>query len=195
MKPRSSSLERNLLQHAPVQGEPAKVLHQLSQATYHRSISTAADEPMCLATLLSLDVRYVVEPDHAEDRMVRIWELASKKFRGMSAGLIFSEHSCIDRKGWRWAPRSLLNSGVGDEVSFPGKSARFLPEFNNKMVPQGRPTPQGFRVQLSGGTLSVRSLPRGAPLHPWAGLMTPRCKNLFYVQRPPVYGLGSTIWS
>lgn len=152
-------------------------LVSLQRALHFRTVSDPADEPLCIATLLSLDQTYVVAASTLQDRMVRVWELVAKKLSGTApARILFSSDETLDVPGWRWAPRSLLGASYAAKDSAMDVHHRIMRfrawrsdvlETEDTTRNSGVPTPWGLRVQMSGYVLkSVPLLPH-LPLHPW----------------------------
>lgn len=152
-------------------------LVSLQRALHFRTVSNPADEPLCIATLLSLNQQHVLAASTVQDRMVRIWELVAKKLGGtVPARILFSSDQTLDVPGWRWAPRSLLGASDAAKDSAMDVHHRILrfrpwrsdgPEAEETKNTAGVPTPWGLRVQMGGYILkSVPLLPH-LPLHPW----------------------------
>ncbi|PCH43510.1 hypothetical protein WOLCODRAFT_138382 [Wolfiporia cocos MD-104 SS10] len=101
-----------------------------------RTTSKAADEPLCFATVLGLDVGPLLEVQ-GEERTARLYEMVGL----FDPEVIFNDFPRMVRDGFRWAPRSLLSQahalahggedatdradarlqiGGGLEVAFPG---------------------------------------------------------------------------
>lgn len=92
-----------------------EVLVSLQRALNFRSVSVADDEPLCIATLLKLDpaeLLQVVGRDAAQKRMAMLWKTLAKKMNGLPSSMIFYVERSLDIEGFRWAPRSLLASGL-----------------------------------------------------------------------------------
>ena len=78
-------------------------LSQLDQSLQFRSVSMATDEPLCIGTLMDLDLPTILRVDPKEDRMQKVWELIAIKRGGLPAQMIFFEEPRVSAKGWRWA--------------------------------------------------------------------------------------------
>ncbi|KAL1894027.1 hypothetical protein Sste5346_006169 [Sporothrix stenoceras] len=152
-------------------------LVSLQRALHFRTVSDPADEPLCIATLLSLDQKYVVGASTLQDRMVRVWELIAKKLGGtVPARILFSSDETLDVPGWRWAPRSLLGASDATKDSVMDVHHRIMRfrawrsdefEAEDTMRASGVPTPWGLRVQMGGYILKSIPLLQHLPLHPW----------------------------
>lgn len=87
------------------------LLWNVQAALYFRVVSFASDEPLCIATLLSLDQLAVGAQICRQMRMQSIWKQIATKCGGIPARIIFyvEEPLTLDTlSGWRWAPKSFL---------------------------------------------------------------------------------------
>lgn len=135
----------------------------LDQALQFRSVSVASDEPLCIGTLMSLDLPAILAVEPKEDRMQKVWELLAAKNGGIPALVIFFEERRIDAKGFRWAPRSLLSY----EKSIHLASVRIVRWSAAQM---GIPTTLGLKVQFPGFGISINKYKDDKPRQPWPGL-------------------------
>jgi len=87
----------------------------LADALGHRQTTNLSDETVCLSTILGMDPGPYLnirgeknEPDEkvAEHRM----EKFLREIKTFNTGLIFGDYPRMSRKGFRWAPRSLLGA-------------------------------------------------------------------------------------
>lgn len=105
----------------------------------YRSTSKVADEPVCIATLLNLDMAQIVDtPD--EHRVRKLW---SMHVHGIPAAVLFMPATRLTDPGYRWAPDSYMHCA----------------KFGIPLHVTGTVTPRGFSVVLSGFTIST-------PIHP-----------------------------
>lgn len=88
-------------------------LSTLDHALNFRSVSFFTDEPLCIGTLMSLDLHRILEVKPIESRMQEIWSLIAAKKGGIHAEVIFLEDERIEAEGWKWAPRSFLRVEKG----------------------------------------------------------------------------------
>ena len=147
----------------------------LQRALDFRTVTVPSDEPLCIATLMDLDPKYVGSGSDAEQRMVRVWELINRAQGGLPSRIMFYLEQALSAPGWRWAPASLLGSSAGDSIwTFDHRTLRFndmvFPDgsnYSNKGVP-GR---LGLKVKLPGCRLEPRALMSGLPLDPWDGFL------------------------
>ena len=135
----------------------------LDEALKYRSVSVSTDEPLCIGTLMSLDLPAILAVKAESDRMQKVWELIAEKVGGIPSQAIFFEEPRISFPGWRWAPQSLLvlNRGIHD---FTSRMLRWS-------APQlGSITSRGLRVQYPGYRLSaISEYSDGKPRNPWPG--------------------------
>lgn len=135
----------------------------LDQSLLFRSVSVPSDEPLCIGTLMSLDLHQIVTVKPKSDRMRKVWELISSKEGGIPMAVVFFEEPKIDTPGWRWAPRSLLAWRTGAQVQL---NTRIL-KWNS---PLGTITTRGLRVQYPGFRIkTVKEYGDVKPQNPWPG--------------------------
>ena len=135
----------------------------LDQALQFRSVSVASDEPLCIGTLMSLDLPEILGVEPKEARMQKVWELLAIKKGGIPAMVIFFEEQRIDAKGWRWAPQSLFTV----QKSIHQGNVRTVRWSHPQ---RGTPTSLGLSVRFPGFRISVNKYRDGRPRHPWPGL-------------------------
>jgi hypothetical protein len=135
----------------------------LDQALLFRGVSVASDEPLCIGTLMSLDLPTILAVEPKENRMQKVWELLATKKGGIPALVIFFQDKRLDSKGWRWAPQSLLTV----EKSFHQASTRIVRWSEGQL---GIPTSLGLKVRFPGFKISISKYTDGKPRHPWPGL-------------------------
>lgn len=81
----------------------------LDSALEHRSTSVAADEPLCIATLIGISVEEVLKAGYdVEVRMAKVWELIAKKYGKIPQRILSLSYPRLTVKGFQWAPRTLL---------------------------------------------------------------------------------------
>lgn len=147
----------------------------MQRALNFRTVSVPSDEPLCIATLLTLDIAYVVAAgDDADVRMARVWELIARAYGGVPAALALYNSNPIQIPGWRWAPRSLL-SGSEESAFDVGRCAT---RFHGAMA---QPTSKGLRAAFPG--YLVRPVPRapGLTLDPWNGVVAGVGEDVVYL--------------
>ena len=85
---------------------PVKRFCVVWQALQGRSTSRSADEPICVGTLLGMNVDALIEtPD--EERMVEFWAHQER----LPVSLLFVNGPKLNVDGYRWAPSTLLRRG------------------------------------------------------------------------------------
>ncbi|RYP49029.1 hypothetical protein DL768_005169 [Monosporascus sp. mg162] len=144
------------------------VLRMRSCARYLRSRQTSRfeDEPVCLATILGLDILpLVVEKDPVE-RMARFYD----SVRLFDPRIIFHGHARLPKDGYRWAPKSFLHE-VPDLIEMRESDPAALPMAPSLLTPGGG----GLPVRMAGIELQtgmVMSLPQPGTsmfFRPWMG--------------------------
>ena len=91
----------------------SQVLSHLEDALGYRSASVLTDEPLCISTLLSLDLEAILAVAPKEDRMRKVWDLVALKHGGIPSKIIFFDQPRIKVPGYGWAPQSFLEMGRG----------------------------------------------------------------------------------
>ncbi|KAL4935029.1 hypothetical protein BDV06DRAFT_229207 [Aspergillus oleicola] len=87
----------------------------LSAALSERKTSKLADETICLATIVDVPVTELLkipskpDPVSAQERMEKFLLLLGR----FDTGIIFNNYPRLEKRGFRWAPRSLLNCRKG----------------------------------------------------------------------------------
>lgn len=143
---------------------PEPFLNRPLLISYRLQVKFPSDEPLCIATLLSLDLPTVLAYGNKEDRMREVWELIAIKNGGIPASVIFLAEPRLSSQGWRWAPNSFLTLSHG----VLGLSSR-LTKWSDPKI--GSPTPFGLRVVYPGIRIIVqREYDDGLPRNPWPGL-------------------------
>lgn len=90
-------------------GPHTEKLWAVANALRGRSTSKQADEAICLASLLDVDVEPIAKLDGPEQRMKAFWDAMSPCYRD----LVFWQGECLQEKGYRWAPSTFI-SVTGD---------------------------------------------------------------------------------
>jgi hypothetical protein len=144
---------------------PATVsrLSLLREALLHRGVTVATDEPLCIGTLMHLDLAKILAAERKEKRMEKVWELFGESEDGIPASIIFLEETKISTPGWRWALKSLLHSEpvlMKLIISFP----------DDHGYKRASIVPGGLKVTYPGYQIKVREYGDGKPRNPWPGL-------------------------
>ena len=125
------------------------VLTSLDTGLLHRSVSVAADESLCIGTLLNLPIKEIASgPEDAELRMGRVWRLIAAKYRGLPQQILIFKEPKLVEKGMRWAPKSFLS------VSQSGSSSDRNLRWTGKSL--GIPEEDGLLVKSIGFKLKFR---------------------------------------
>jgi hypothetical protein len=150
-------------------------LFDLQWSLFFRTVTVPSDEPICLATLLSLDISAIAAATTHEDRMALVWSELARRYGGIPPRVIFIEDQPMTKSGFRWAPLSLLRSSspTGSIISANDKAIRFSMAGLNASA-AGVPTPRGLRVRFAGARIGSRPLAPGFELHPWQGMLRSR---------------------
>lgn len=130
---------------------PNKHLEILESALQTRSFSVSSDEPLCIATLMSLNIARILDFQGAGPRMREMWRMLSNRFGGIPASILFYEDNCLSFPGWRWAPRSFL-PGPMSQFDLGTRKRRWTAQGNGLQL--GLPTPRGLKVSFPGFRLS-----------------------------------------
>jgi hypothetical protein len=85
------------------------MLALLSSTLQYRTASVASDEALVIATLLGFEAELVLGVSH-EEAMCRIWNKIPSISGGLSKYAIFARTSKLNTPGYRWAPRSFMDS-------------------------------------------------------------------------------------
>ncbi|KAH7303243.1 hypothetical protein B0I35DRAFT_485367 [Stachybotrys elegans] len=152
----SAELEREIRRvHGLTRSETLNLevrLFDLQWAIFFRTVTVPSDEPICLATLLSLDISAIAAAPTHQDRMAL--------------------DQPMTKSGFRWAPLSLLRSS-SSVISANDKAIRFGMAGLDASA-AGVPTPRGLRVRFAGARIGSRPLAPGFELHPWRGMLQSR---------------------
>ena len=120
----------------------------LDDSLKHRSVSVLTDEPLCIGTLMSLDLAKILAVSPKEARMQKLWDLIALKHGGIPSQIIFFEEPRIKSPGYGWAPQSFLEMGRG----IHDLSSRVVRWNDPRLAPI---TPKGLRVNYSGYTITT----------------------------------------
>jgi hypothetical protein len=83
----------------------------LAMSMAERKTSRLADEIICLATIIDIPLECFFKIPSKPDAVAgqRRMELFLEKLGTFDAGIIFNNYPRLEKQGYRWAPRSLLN--------------------------------------------------------------------------------------
>ena len=115
----------------------------LDRALSYRNTTVPSDEPLCIATLMDLNMDKILSLC-GEERMATVWDLlAEKNEGGLPSRMIFLEGPKLEKKGYHWAPSTLL------------LSSKRLYRSNTRVLgwdktPRGTLTPEGLLAPYPG---------------------------------------------
>ena len=136
----------------------------LDRALSYRNTTVPSDEPLCIATLMDLDIDRIL-PLCGEERMATVWDLiAEKNEGGLPSRMVFLEGPKLEKKGYHWAPSTLLPSSER-LYNFQTRALGW------KAAPRGTLTPEGLLAPYSG--LRLRPLKHLTPKTPAAATLFP----------------------
>lgn len=127
------------------QDETSK-LNAIARSTGFRSTSVAADEALCLAALLGLDMKKIMASD-PEHRMHTLWGMCYH----VPMSLVFSYDDPITTRGLGWAPRTLLQQ----PATLSDHGIYTHPRLDTQ---SGRVTPIGLKVFMKGLRFATKQL-------------------------------------
>lgn len=138
-------------------------LQTLDESLKWRGVSVATDEPLCIATLMSLKISDILATKPKDARMQKVWELIQARDGGIPSQIIFFEEERIKAPGWKWAPQSLLQLQMGIHGLINTRLLRWASTL-------AKITPYGLRVKYPGYKLStVSTYGDSRPKNPWLG--------------------------
>ena len=119
----------------------------LDRALSYRNTTVPSDEPLCIATLMDLNIDKIL-PLSGEERMKTIWDLiAEKNEGGLPSRMVFLEGPKLEYKGYHWAPSTLLPS-CEKFHNFQVRVARWYDSPQGILTPEGLLAPYpGYRLQ------------------------------------------------
>ncbi|KAL3478323.1 hypothetical protein BJX99DRAFT_245633 [Aspergillus californicus] len=138
----------------------------LSSAMSERQTSRLADETLCLATIIDIDLtpflRLPSKPDGkaAQRRMEKFVETLGR----FEMDVIFNNYDRLEKRGYKWAPRSLLNLRTA-ELTRPEVLERIsspFEEVNGQLGLLARY--HGFLVNFADGRPSFAATERGCAI-------------------------------
>ena len=139
-------------------------------ALQHRSVSVAADEALCISTLMDLPIKELLKvPEAAEDRMCKLWELIDKKYNGIPIGILVIGYPRLEREGFRWAPGTFLDK----PDKFHLLRHWLVPSLGRisfSRAAAGLCVPNGLLVKCAGFVVMRRSWNDGLQSNPWKSM-------------------------
>lgn len=163
-----------------------KLYGPVADAMSERKTARLADEIICLATIIDIDVKPFLDlPDKedaelAQDRMA----LFLDTLHTFQMQLVFNNYQRLERIGYRWAPRSLLNFRLPH--LYPGDDQRTT----NFQVVNGKRgllvQYSGFLVQFDSGRPTFGTTERGCVIKYNQKSAGPKVDgNYFIIELPP----------
>ncbi|KAF2500699.1 hypothetical protein BU16DRAFT_614420 [Lophium mytilinum] len=93
----------------------------LATALFHRATSVSSDEPLCLATLLRLDIEKIMAA-RVDQRMLNFWSQMTE----VPAEVLLWNTPTLSVDGYRWAPTSLISVAAFSLSSHSVQSPRYI---------------------------------------------------------------------
>ncbi|MCJ1418134.1 hypothetical protein MMC32_004479 [Xylographa parallela] len=135
----------------------------LDYALSYRAVSVAADEALCISTLLGLTLREILAvPAEPEARMCKLWELIAKKYGGIPQSILTLGYTRLETEGFRWAPKTLLDEGV----AYRGRQR--IVYWSDPVL--GQPDKNGLLIKCPGYIISNRHWDDGLLQNPWQSI-------------------------
>ena len=140
-------------------------LYDLDAALHHRSTTVAADESLCIATLLDLPIHDLLKiPPTASSRMAKVWDLVASKYEGVPQQILAFDQPKLLETGKHWVPQTFLATGSQDMYSHSTRIERWT----NPVL--GTVVAEGLLTTYPGFILSLRNPSDGLPRNPWSFL-------------------------
>ena len=140
--------------------QPGLQFYTLCQSVRYRSVTFAADEPLCLSTLFQLDHPQagslgLVSP---EERMPHFWTILDTQRHRIPQYVIFLDRPKLTRIGFRGLPSTLLRTGMNreDHIMQSGEPVSY-----------GSLSSEGFKVKYPGCIFNTAPRPAGIPENLW----------------------------
>ncbi|KAL3431175.1 hypothetical protein BDV09DRAFT_206874 [Aspergillus tetrazonus] len=133
--------------------EKWRLYFPLAAAMSERKTSRLADETICLATIVDIalaDLQEIPAKPDADSGSKRM-ALFLEKLGKFSTGVIFNNYPRLDQRGYRWAPRSLLNFRTAKITSAGAEPGFDIASFNPNRRPGLLAQYHGFLVKFGLG--------------------------------------------
>jgi hypothetical protein len=195
---RNEFMSLNGFFHSPTPMLLGSSLNILDRALQYRSVSVASDEPLCIGTLMNLDLSAILAVRSHTDLVQKVWELISAKHGGNAARIILRKIAALNTEELQekrmqkvWQLISTKHGGIPSQIIFfedpklSGKGWRWASKslltsqgpyvMNTRMLrwldtQLGQQTPRGLRVQYPGYRMSLKDdYGDGKPRYPWPG--------------------------
>lgn len=174
-----------------------KMYRRIQGALDFRAVTYPSDEPICIATLLGLDLGRITksseglgyskadEEERAERRMRELWRmLAENDVGGIQPGIVFMVDKPLRTEGFGWAPKSLLGSlDLGGGTAY--KTLGFAwegeaTEGSRGGLKGGYLTPYGLAATFPAVVIESKPLLDGMGLHDWDGVLVEQPEDMVY---------------
>ncbi|MCJ1248727.1 hypothetical protein MMC30_005946 [Trapelia coarctata] len=152
--------------NVPSDNRMGQDLATLDKALCYRSCTVAADEALCICTLLNLPAHEMVGlPEEVGARMAQIWRLIAGKYGGIPQRIIFLSLPRLDVEGMKWAPKTLLRESAG-VLERSSLNREYM--WGDHQL--GTITESGLSVKLPGFALQPKELTDLPVRNPWKSL-------------------------
>lgn len=140
--------------HTEKQGAQMK---EIISGLLYRSVTIPSDEPLIIATLLSVDLGQILASEPAE-RMNILWRIIGTSPSGIDKHILFHMGPKLHERGLRWAPQSLLFLDNHFTIPKPG-------EHENRGFLATNGNAKGLVVELAGFRVAIAKSVKGLPEH------------------------------
>ncbi|KAI4253129.1 MAG: hypothetical protein L6R42_007696, partial [Xanthoria sp. 1 TBL-2021] len=144
----------HLFDIASIESQGAQLKDVLKGLLY-RSVTVPSDEPLIIATLMALDLSRILACKPRK-RMIVLWRMIATSPSGVDENILFHTAPKLNRRGLRWAPRSLLFTNIFFAWPVPGEpeNRAFLAKVGNT---------KGLVAELAGIRISMVKCANGLP--------------------------------
>lgn len=144
----------HLFDIASIESQGAQLKDVLKGLLY-RSVTVPSDEPLIIATLMALDLSRILACKPRK-RMNVLWRMIATSPSGVDKDILFHTAPKLQRRGLRWAPRSLLFTNIFFARPVPGepKNRAFLAKVGNT---------KGLVAELAGIRINMAKCANGLP--------------------------------
>lgn len=130
-------------------------LEDVLKGLLYRSVTVPSDEPLIIATLMALDLSRILACKPRK-RMIVLWQMIATSPSGVDKDILFHTAPKLNRRGLRWAPRSLLSTEIFFARPIPGQ-----PENRAFLAKVGHT--KGLVAELAGFRISTVKCTNGLP--------------------------------
>nr|POE46239.1 hypothetical protein CFP56_73201 [Quercus suber] len=161
---------RDLRSYQSLRAKGGPDLLGLNSAIRHRGVTFASDEPLCVGTILGVDLGQIAKVHTCEDRMATLWSLYCATPRGVPKNIIFNKFPRLSKPKFRWAPSTFRQR--------PTEGLRSLPDRGS--CQRAELTTLGLSVRYRGFRIRLTAQAWGAVGSDWMSLRGD--SDLLYVQ-------------